>query len=859
MKRLIFLLIGSLTLSGMASPLFPDVPDNHWSRDAVAALAAKGLLEGYPDGTFKGDRSASRWETALIVARLLSKMEQAHATFATKAELDSLRQLATALQEELGALGIRVDQLEEQTERIDKRVSELERITFYGSVETRVVFQSFTNQGIGDNDGLRNGGGNPSNTPFLNYNNAVGSALGATRRPQLNGIFPVVDFKRGRALTSGTGFTARATLGLNVQVTEEIDAGVEFSAYSSQGDRNIDAYWGVSAPYLSNIFTGNAANGTQSLNNTPYTRMNLDKFWVRHLPSNTQLTVGEILKTNMDSIVYAGQPNLGVFGPKRWAGYGFDLQGEADLNEDSLLRWEILGTRYGNGNAFLGTNYQNYVLAGNLAYLFNKKAGKLQLNYARLAEEANGGGPLLVGGFGPGGGTTGINVPSGNSVGWTVRQWVNPPGFFAAQQSAFHQANAGQVVGGVLVPNTVDNRPIPGWNGAADNALGIAAGGGGGNYGPQSQDTVGLTGRYRWTLGEQDEAPTLTISGEWARSNYRPNRNSRYDVDGDAFRVGLESTLLEEDLDLGFEYLSVDPTYAPTAYFGNALGLRFPRNMNFTGVWHHHDFVKYPHNREGFRLKGKWRFDQDRGSVWAKASFLEQKQTSLYDVRIAVNGLGAGSPNSTVLGFSPGFVDPIFYGFAHPNLYGAASGNSFTNTLAPLENPNGSDDNYQFGASYRWGDPGIRLSASYGHTDLDRQSGLSPAFGGDQNQVNIDVDIFNIEAKWDVDDVWSFTGGVDYTQTTGHYDPSGLYHSYAVATGSNSFTNLDSTQVAPYLAVDCTVSDKSSWNIMLRHYDTNDSVDPQVRAGTALDSFGSSAHPFDWDGWQVSTHYRLNF
>ena len=39
---------------------FADVPTNHWAYDAIAELAAKGLVEGYPDGTFKGDRAATR-------------------------------------------------------------------------------------------------------------------------------------------------------------------------------------------------------------------------------------------------------------------------------------------------------------------------------------------------------------------------------------------------------------------------------------------------------------------------------------------------------------------------------------------------------------------------------------------------------------------------------------------------------------------------------------------------------------------------------------------------------------------------------------------------------------------------------
>ncbi|MGE0494348.1 MAG: S-layer homology domain-containing protein [Vulcanimicrobiota bacterium] len=853
-KRWLCLCLVLWTTGAGAAPLFPDVSDAHWASDAVAALASKGLVEGYPDGTFKGDRAASRWEVAMVVARLLAKMEQQHQTFASKAELDQIRQLALALREELDALGVRVTNLEEKVGRLDRRVSELERITFYGSVDARYVGQTFSNAGIGDNDDLRNGGGNASNVPFLNYHTVVGTGLAATRRPQLQGLIPVVDFKQGKALTNGSSFTMRTTLGLNLRVSDDLDAGAEFSAFASQGDTFVDAYWGVSAPWLSNLFTANATAGagTQPLNHVPYTRMNLDKFWVYHKPSKTRLTLGEIVKSRMDALVYAGQPNLGVYGPRRWAGYGFDLQGQIDLTEPDRLEWELLGTRFGNGNTFLGTNYENYVLAGNLAYHFHQDAGKIQLNYARVAEEAAAGSALLVGLGG-----AGMNVAYGASPGWSIRQWVNPPGYFAGQRSLFEQLNSGQLAGGVLVPNTVDRRPIAGWNGAADNAIGLASGGG--NFGPQSQDTYGLTGRYRWDFGEAAEAPSLTAFGEWGHSQYRPNRNSPYSASGDGLRVGVSANLLDDALELGLEYLSIDPDYNPAAWPGTALGARFPRTMNFTGVWHPHDFATYPHNREGVRLDGTWRFDQKRGSLWAKASFLDQKQTSLYDVRVLPGGAGNGAPTFAVLGFSPGFVDPIFYGYAHPNLYGAGSGNSFTTNLQPLEDPRGSENSYSLGASYHWTDPGVRLSGSYGYNDFVRRTSLSPGLGGDQNHVDIDVDVFNLEAQWDIDKQWKLTGGLDYTRSAGHLDPGGLYHSYAVATSSSTFDNLDSTQTSPYVSVDWAINDKSDWNLSLRRYDTTDGIDRQVRAGTALDAIGVTTHPFEWEGWQVSSEFRLRF
>ncbi len=64
------------SMHGMAegpekSALFPDVAENHWAYQYVTVLAKKGLLEGYPDGEFKGDRMMTRYEFAAIVYRIV--------------------------------------------------------------------------------------------------------------------------------------------------------------------------------------------------------------------------------------------------------------------------------------------------------------------------------------------------------------------------------------------------------------------------------------------------------------------------------------------------------------------------------------------------------------------------------------------------------------------------------------------------------------------------------------------------------------------------------------------------------------------------------------------------------------------
>ena len=60
-------------LDPMKIKLFPDIAKNHWAYEAVEELTKQGLLEGYPDGTFGGDRMMTRYEFAEIVYRAMQK------------------------------------------------------------------------------------------------------------------------------------------------------------------------------------------------------------------------------------------------------------------------------------------------------------------------------------------------------------------------------------------------------------------------------------------------------------------------------------------------------------------------------------------------------------------------------------------------------------------------------------------------------------------------------------------------------------------------------------------------------------------------------------------------------------------
>ena len=74
-KKMMLALALALGISGtaLAANPFSDLPAGHWAYGAVAKLAAAGVVDGFPDGTFKGDKTMTRYEMAQIVAKALAK------------------------------------------------------------------------------------------------------------------------------------------------------------------------------------------------------------------------------------------------------------------------------------------------------------------------------------------------------------------------------------------------------------------------------------------------------------------------------------------------------------------------------------------------------------------------------------------------------------------------------------------------------------------------------------------------------------------------------------------------------------------------------------------------------------------
>ena len=94
-----------VTASAYAANPFSDVPAGHWAYDSVNKLASAGIVDGYGNGTFGGDRLMTRYEMAQIVAKAMAK----------GANVD---RLAAEFADELDSLGVRVTALEKKSDNV---------------------------------------------------------------------------------------------------------------------------------------------------------------------------------------------------------------------------------------------------------------------------------------------------------------------------------------------------------------------------------------------------------------------------------------------------------------------------------------------------------------------------------------------------------------------------------------------------------------------------------------------------------------------------------------------------------------------------------------------------------------------
>lgn len=110
LKTAMAALFATAAFTVSAANPFADVDTSSWAYQAVSQLSDQGVVDGYPDGTFKGDKNVSRYELAQIIARLMAKEESLN-----DSQKAMVKKLSAEYADDLQNLGVRVKELEKKT------------------------------------------------------------------------------------------------------------------------------------------------------------------------------------------------------------------------------------------------------------------------------------------------------------------------------------------------------------------------------------------------------------------------------------------------------------------------------------------------------------------------------------------------------------------------------------------------------------------------------------------------------------------------------------------------------------------------------------------------------------------------
>ena len=116
-----------VTTAFAANP-FSDVTPDSWAYQAVSQLAEAGIVNGYPDGTFKGQNNITRYEMAQMIAKAMANQDRANAE-----QQAMINRLAEEFSNELNNLGVRVARLEDRVGNV--KITGDVRLRYLGSQE----------------------------------------------------------------------------------------------------------------------------------------------------------------------------------------------------------------------------------------------------------------------------------------------------------------------------------------------------------------------------------------------------------------------------------------------------------------------------------------------------------------------------------------------------------------------------------------------------------------------------------------------------------------------------------------------------------------------------------------------------
>ncbi|WP_303063505.1 S-layer homology domain-containing protein [Acidaminococcus massiliensis] len=265
-KSLVFAMAMALGVSAtaFAANPFSDLPAGHWAYGAVAKLAAAGVVDGYPDGTFKGDKTMTRYEMAQIVAKALAK-----------GAIGADDKLVSEFADELDNLGVRVAKLEKNADNV--KITGNVRASYRDSSGGKL-------KGVGDKSQSRlrtrlflTGEVNDNwhyvsmleNNQYFQGENESGDSDTSFQRAYLDGNIGVWNIQAGRfnkTIAEGNVYDNRVDA---VQFKVPFDQAYLSAAYGKMASKDVYGYTG----YLTNSKAGDRDSVA-------------DKFWNAELGGN---------------------------------------------------------------------------------------------------------------------------------------------------------------------------------------------------------------------------------------------------------------------------------------------------------------------------------------------------------------------------------------------------------------------------------------------------------------------------------------------------------------------------------------------------------------------------------------------
>jgi len=675
-RKLLSILLTLVVISGsiaFAAP-FPDLPADHWATEAVKVLAEKGLVEGYPNGTFKGDRAATRYEVAMVVARLVAYLEKRPQV--TKEDLDAIRKLVDEYKDELDAMGVRLKNVEDLLASLEKRVTEVERVKWSGGFETRFVTELISTC-VGcvitpfNFDGLNVGARTPLGDQNLLWNH---TDLHNPDREKPDGEIEGYPFDKvytAFPAHSGSALVESGYLRVQAKLSDEYNAGGVVSMYNNVGQQANGTVYGPTPNSIANSF--------QQVSGFTNLSANLNQIYVTSEKQRLNAAVGDWRPALISDHILQGLPNMGIFGPDYLPFYGGQLFGQLQGTVASGVLYEVVAGRIADNNpGFFSTGggtLQNLVYGGALGYSWkdvNSTLTQVDLtgNFVRIQNDA--------------GMTAGGSTGSVNNAGL----WASPNASPFVTVGTTPIANAA----GALSPaGTLNGGIVAGVPGVTTAGLG-----------PQTENLYGADLKIKFGK----DWKWLTLWGKYGNSTYLASRGANLGlptVSGSLAAGGIavdtggritgnaEVIYVQPRYDpfvaqipaglfplgpigaspfFGFPYpVSYGPLYSTVLNSLTGLGGGGFFNPGFSGpfsttggagdvFYNIHDARKYPDNRTGFRGTINWNYGY--GNVGLKGEYLKQTNSS-------------SMPNE----FSAGFYEPIFAALPVANVFTASAPGTF--------------------------------------------------------------------------------------------------------------------------------------------------------------------------------------